>query len=336
MARSSSLLRRTALGLLGLALSVPCLADHEDGPTAKLSPEMTVRLILVDRLRSGASQKGDRVTLRVDEDVVDNQGNVLIRKGTPAYGSITGSRKNGMFGKRGTVDFAVEFTTAVDDQPVRLQAAHTRGGKSGAGGALATAALLSPVGLFFRGGNAVVEPGTMIIAQIGAPQMVRLPNRMPLTVSQTTVVTADGVVTQASASEGPAHNYASGSPHGTEAAAIIAGQPLANGATVIGSTGAGPVVVSRSAGLGMLVVGGAVVFGGNREQLPTLETLVLKNGDRVTGSIESMNNGFYTVVTKLGTLRIAKTEVKRIEEAGLVQKVPTLAPKRVATRSNRR
>jgi hypothetical protein len=44
--------------------------------------------------------------------------------------------------------------------------------------------------------------------------------------------------------------------------------------------------------------------------------LVLRNGDRMTGSLQSLANGVYTVVTMAGTLRVAEADVKEIKDVG--------------------
>jgi hypothetical protein len=47
-----------------------------------------------------------------------------------------------------------------------------------------------------------------------------------------------------------------------------------------------------------------------------LYVLTLSNGDKITGSVDGPQNGFYTVTTKAGPLRIAQADV-----AGMVEKV---------------
>jgi hypothetical protein len=60
----------------------------------------------------------------------------------------------------------------------------------------------------------------------------------------------------------------------------------------------------------MGIPGGALVAAGPRK------VLVLRNGDRMTGSLQSLANGVYTVVTMAGTLRVAEADVKEIKDVG--------------------
>ena len=98
-----------------------------------LTQDTAIKLITVDRLKSGACRKKDRVRYNVDEDVLDSNGNILIKKGTPAYGEVLNSRGAGAWGKRGALDVSVEYTTAVDGQKVKLTASKGKrgGGKPG-------------------------------------------------------------------------------------------------------------------------------------------------------------------------------------------------------------
>lgn len=154
---------RLLCGLFLSTLAAPmALAQN----AANLSPETTVKLVLLDRLRSGSSKKGDRVNLRVDEDVTDGSGNVLIRRGSAAYGTITASRGAKMFGRRGTLAFSVDYTTAVDGQRVPLRANSDKGGKSKGWLSVGGAIVLAPITVLMKGGNASIDSGTIVLAAV--------------------------------------------------------------------------------------------------------------------------------------------------------------------------
>ena len=133
-----------------------------------ITQETTVKLITVDRLRSGTDKKGDRVKYIVDEDVLDEAGHVLIKKGTAAFGKVLNSRGAGSWGRRGALDVSVEYTTAVDGQKIGLTA--TKGKRGGGDKGLVTAGVLLcpllfaiPIGMS-RGSNVTIEPGTAFVA----------------------------------------------------------------------------------------------------------------------------------------------------------------------------
>jgi hypothetical protein len=213
-------------------------AAHAQLP-GQLTPETTVKLVLVDRLHSGSSREGDRINFRVDEDIADANGQVLVRKGTAAYGTVTKSRRSKGFGRRGLLDFSVDYTTAVDGQRVPLRCNGGKSGKSGSRGALATTMFVSAVGGFFiKGSNVSMEPGVTLMAFVD----------QTVTVGQAPGVAPTGVP------------------------------------------------------------GGVLVAAGPRK------VLVLRNGDRMTGSLQSLANGVYTVVTMAGTLRVAEADVKEIKD----------------------
>ncbi len=69
-----------------------------------------VSLILLKEISSGGSREGEVVPFLVSEDVRDAQGNVVISRGTIAYGKVTRSRGATVF-------------TALVNQPARLSLA---------------------------------------------------------------------------------------------------------------------------------------------------------------------------------------------------------------------
>lgn len=150
-----------------------------------LTQDTAIKLITVDRLKSGACRKKDRVRYNVDEDVLDSNGNILIKKGTPAYGEVLNSRGAGSWGRRGALDVSVEYTTAVDGQKVKLTASKGKrgGGKPGlvtAGVLLCPILVAIPLG-FSRGSNVTIEPGTTFVAYIDDKLKI---NPQPLNNSQ--------------------------------------------------------------------------------------------------------------------------------------------------------
>lgn len=135
-------------------------------PPGHLAPDSVVKLIVVGNYKSGDSKKGERVNLRVDDDVLDAAGTTLIRKGTPAYGTVASSRGSGLFGKRGLLDISIDYTNGIDGSKVPLRATKTRAGKSAAGATIAAAVLFAPVALFIKGGNVTLKEGTQIVAYV--------------------------------------------------------------------------------------------------------------------------------------------------------------------------
>jgi hypothetical protein len=134
--------------------------------SAALTPQNSVKLVLLEELRSGRSQRASRVSFKVDEDVVDSYGTVLIASGAPAYGTIIRSRKAGAWGRRGILEVEVNYTTAVDGQRVTLRANETRAGSKNKGLITAGAWLVAWPLAFIRGQNVVIKSGTTLIAWV--------------------------------------------------------------------------------------------------------------------------------------------------------------------------
>jgi len=131
-----------------------------------LNPEISVKLILLEKQRSGDSKRYSRVNYKVDEDVTDKNGNILIRKGTPAYGTVLSSRRSGMLGRRGILDISVDYTTAVDGQKVNLRANKSRSGSGNKGLITAGALLVAWPLAFCKGSNVSIDAGTTFVAYV--------------------------------------------------------------------------------------------------------------------------------------------------------------------------
>jgi hypothetical protein len=150
---------------------------------------------------------------------------------------VTSSRGSGIFGKRGLLDIAIEYTNAVDGTKVPLRASKSRSGKGAGGATIAATVLLAPIALFAKGGNVTLKEGTEILAYV------------------------DDTIKIGSADGKPAVSPAPTAPSG-----------------------------------------------------PT-KVLVLRNGDKITGHLEGLNDGVYTVITDNGTLKIKADTVKEIKDS---------------------
>lgn len=92
-ARNCVLLAIAAFGV-GCGRPAPKTAEAPPAPIA-LPQGTTVSLILLQKLDSGGSDSGAPVPLMVAEDVRAADGSVLIRRGTPATGTVSQSRGAG-------------------------------------------------------------------------------------------------------------------------------------------------------------------------------------------------------------------------------------------------
>jgi hypothetical protein len=119
--------------------------------TVKLQEGASIRLVLKEDINSKTAVAGDRVQLEVDGDVVVD-GYIVIKAGTPAKGEITEASKAKLF-KGGTLTLNVNFTTAVDNQMIRI---HSNTKSEGKDNAVLSIALFFPL----KGGKAKIAKGT--------------------------------------------------------------------------------------------------------------------------------------------------------------------------------
>jgi hypothetical protein len=248
--KTSTLHSIALLGAVLTAGSAP--ASWAQSGAGELNPQTEVRLHIVDRLQSGVSRQGDRINFRVDADVQDAAGNILIRGGTPAYGSVTQSKGSGAWGRRGHLDISIDYTIAVDGQRVPLRGQNGAAGRKGGTTAWATAMFIAPVaGFFMKGGNVTIEAGTPLVAFVDSTLQV-----------------------------GAAPRPAAGTP----------------------SFGTMPTVAAVASG--------------------PAKSVVLRNGDKITGSVEALANGVYTIATSMGRLQIAASDIKEIRDLNAAPAAP--------------
>ncbi len=118
-------------------------------------------VITTEALSSKSASVGQRVSMKVDENVLVN-GQLVIAKGTPVRAEVGEAKGSGMFGKAGKLSLRIESTTAIDGQKVPLTGSPRAAGKSRTGTMVAVTALVSPVGVFIKGKNATYPEGTRL------------------------------------------------------------------------------------------------------------------------------------------------------------------------------
>ncbi len=125
-------------------------------------PEGTeLQIVLMQNVSSKDANRGDAVNFAIDEDVMID-GAVVIKKGTPASGSVIYAEKGGYMGKSGKLAVQVEYTTTVDGESLRLSAAKGSEGNAKTGTVMALSIIGGPFALLKKGGNTVVQEGSKI------------------------------------------------------------------------------------------------------------------------------------------------------------------------------
>lgn len=135
---------------------------------ATLNNGKAVQVRLTSEINSNSKTRGT-VSAIVDKDVRDENGNVLIQRGTPIQVSSKIEKSRGM-GNGGYVKLNFASTTAVDGQDIALQGIYAIDGKDRKGLALGLgigtgATILFPFGFFFfclKGEPVNIPEGTIV------------------------------------------------------------------------------------------------------------------------------------------------------------------------------
>ena len=126
----------------------------------KLVQEGTVVTVkLLETLSSATCKQGEIVNMEVSEDVMVD-GVAVIKKGAKVTGSVVECVPKQSMGRKGKLDFSIDFVVAADGQNIRVRSTVGSQGKDRTGGVVAAAVIVSPFLLFVKGKDTVIEKGT--------------------------------------------------------------------------------------------------------------------------------------------------------------------------------
>jgi hypothetical protein len=117
-----------------------------------------VRVRLNETLDSRTAEMGELLSLEV-VDPISVDGITLIEAGAKVTGKVTESVKNKNLGRKGKLDFTIDFAKAVDGQNVPLSSNVKQGGKDAVVGVVAAAAIVNPLALLIKGKAAIINKG---------------------------------------------------------------------------------------------------------------------------------------------------------------------------------
>ncbi len=154
--------------LLMIAMCGQLQAFAQAGDSLRVPDGTTISVRLMEPLSSATAKTGDVVTFEVVEDVVIN-GQVVIKQGTPARGTIVESAAKRRMGRAGRLAYALTETKSVGRQTVRLRATQEKkGGSNVTATAITTTAVAvfvpvaAPFFLLRKGKDVTVEQGTRV------------------------------------------------------------------------------------------------------------------------------------------------------------------------------
>ena len=153
------------------------IAAAPAGPSARaiVVPEGTeLSAVTTTALSSKTAAEGDRVSLRVEEDVrVD--GVVVLAKGAMVRGTVSEAKAAGRMGRGGKLNLRIETTSLVDGQRIAVRSTKAKAGDDATGTTVALTVLFGPVGLLKKGSDAVIKEGTPLVLFTDEAKSVTVP-----------------------------------------------------------------------------------------------------------------------------------------------------------------
>ena len=160
---------------VSVTLYAPVLPNVQTLPVAEALPSVKpvtlkegtpVLLATTEKMVSGRVAEGSTVRYKVLRDVGGPDGNIVIPYGGFAQGRVTRSRRRGMFGKAGQLEFTVDSVEAVDGTTVPLRAFQEAAGKGNKNAVIVSTILLSVLAVFLHGRDVDVPEATEITAYV--------------------------------------------------------------------------------------------------------------------------------------------------------------------------
>ncbi|MGB7200776.1 MAG: DUF2846 domain-containing protein [Pyrinomonadaceae bacterium] len=126
-----------------------------------LADGTALQISLVKDISSKDAQRGDVVEFSVDEDIVAD-GQIVIKKGSIAKGSIIYAEKGGYMGKSGKLALQIDSTMTVDGETIQLRAAKGGEGESKTGTVFVMSNIIGPFAMLMKGGDTTVKSGAKL------------------------------------------------------------------------------------------------------------------------------------------------------------------------------
>jgi len=144
----------------------------EGGAIVALADGVPVKLRLFRFINSGQVQAGTKLPFITMEDIVKDSA-VLVRRGSPGLGSITGLDKASSYGRDARFRFQVDSVRAVDGQEIRLRNSEQGAGRRNATNTAITAVQLPILGLWLKGNEKGIRAGIVTVGYVDGERQVR-------------------------------------------------------------------------------------------------------------------------------------------------------------------
>ena len=154
-----------------------------------LAEGTAINVVTAQDVNSKDAKPNDPVNFTVAEDLTIN-GQVIVRKGTAAVGSVINAEKGGYLGKSGKLGVQVESTQTVDGQPLRLRAAKGKEGNDKTNKVMALS-MISGFFLLKKGGDAKIAEATPVTVYAAEEKRFRVDGSNLVAVAPATPIVAD-------------------------------------------------------------------------------------------------------------------------------------------------
>jgi hypothetical protein len=148
-----------------------------------------LNVVTAQEINSKDAKPNDPVSFTVAEDLTVN-GQVIVRKGTAALGSVINAEKGGYLGKSGKLGVQVESTQTVDGQPLKLRAAKGKEGNDKTNSVIALS-MISGFFLLIKGGEAKIAAATPVTVYVAVEKHFRVDGGSLVAVAPATPMAAD-------------------------------------------------------------------------------------------------------------------------------------------------
>ncbi len=148
-----------------------------------------LNVVTAQEINSKDAKPNDPVSFTVAEDLTIN-GQVIVRKGTAAVGSVINAEKGGYLGKSGKLGVQVESTQTVDGQPLKLRAAKGKEGNDKTNSVIALS-MISGFFLLKKGGEAKISAATPVTVYVAEEKHFRVDGGSLVAVAPATPMAAD-------------------------------------------------------------------------------------------------------------------------------------------------
>ena len=153
--------------------------SKSNNSTILLSSGTRIPLVMSETISSDKKggrkvNTGEVISLTVQADVTDIDGNVLVKQGTLVSGTVTNATKRKAAGTKDKLSFSVDFVKAIDGQSIPVNLKYEYAGKSKTGVAVGAAVLVAAPLLLIKGKPAIVKAGTVFNALVVGDKKIKV------------------------------------------------------------------------------------------------------------------------------------------------------------------